>query len=234
MGRFISSFTTYTLEVVVKLASAGGSPVPSFYIYMIDNGIKYTQMGMGMHSSAGSGNPRSRYDTNGYTGANQINYPIDATTSTWVTSRIVVTGTGGSMHSFVNGQYYDFITFAGTDPTASANQIGVGCPNQGVATTVYVDQIKVSSTQEESTQIAPLRVQGETIVSRLGSVSYAGWTFGGSSHDDPVRFVYGGGNMSTYFPYCIPYVSTGHANASPLRIYDNAATYAFLQHPALP
>jgi len=173
---------------------------------------------------------------NGYTTHNDIIHWVDGEYASWHTARIVCAGSGSTAHLFIDGAYYGSSAYgSGTAPTSN-NVIEVVSYAQGVASTFYVDKIRLSSTQEESTIVEPIRINGVDLNARLSSHTYGGTYLvsGSFNSNSGVRFVKGVSEMDSVIPYCLPKVVTGDGTASKVRIRDNSTTYALQGWPALP
>ena len=232
---FGTSFTAHTFQYIAKNAStASNASLERFYAYARDNAGYQNGIALTSWDNTTSRPDLAATIWAGVDTSNTIANWIEGTTSSWITYRTVVTGSGGTAHLFVDGFYFGSVSYgSGTNPSPSyqVNVIELGTYTNNYLVNVYVDKIQLSTTQKEATQTRLVRIQGaDNINARMGSHAYGGAYIVGQLSDQ-IRYKSGRGSFDSIIPYCIPVVSSGHARASDVRIYDNSTTMALEKWP---
>jgi hypothetical protein len=235
-----AGFTTdFTYEIVFKMNDiniAGCEADVEFYA--VNNSDAVISAWHCFNSKQYDGYPHVRIQD--FLAANNIRGYIDAGFTAWHTMRMVV------KNGYATVWYDGLLLYTGlgaiTAPSYSlSKEIGVyvtgdarpyGTPDYsatghpGVTRVLYIDSIKASSTAAEPDVIAPIKIQGQNVVSRIAQKGGTGWIA-----QSPLRYQKTNCKYSTELTYEIPLVTTADTNASKIRIYTGSDTKSLMKLP---
>jgi hypothetical protein len=229
----ISWTTALTYEIVYKLADVNHMGFVSGLEFWGANNSDYFFSSWREFNTAI--NPYPVVKINKY-GGTEISGYYDGSSSSWHTARIV--WNNGYVTIWIDGfLIHDRYNVGTTTAYSTPHQLGIylicltGHADANI--TVYIDNIKASSTAAEPDVVTPIKIQGQNIVSRIAQKGGAGWVA-----QSPLRYQKTNCKFSNNLIYEIPLVDGGDADgvgadslASYVRIYDGTDVKALMKLP---
>jgi len=221
--------TSLTMELVFKINDLAyvGIQGQDVEFFAVNNSDMLCSTWRGINSSYFS------YPT-GFISDKEANHAIqgyiDIGPTTWHTFRMVV------KDSYVTVWYDGLLFYTGLGPMVApsygiAKWMGIYVPigdgaHVGKSRIIYIDSIKASSTAAEPDVIAPIKIHGQNVVSRIAQKGGTGWIA-----QSPLRYQKTNCKYSTELTYEIPLVTTADTNASKIRIYTGSDTKSLMKMP---
>lgn len=215
-----------TIEVVFKIESDVSDTFFDMSVYARDSDRHHLDLRMNYDSDW----PYPYGGIRSYSGAAYITIRsfVDISTSSWHTARVVV------KDDYVTAWVDGYLIYSNYGPSDTAltgftpDTLGIVIHggNEG-AKTFYIDDVKMSSEVEAPSVAAPLKINGENIVSRI----YQPTSRSGFVSQSPLRYLKGNCTYQSTIIHQIPLVATADTNASSVRVYDGSDTKALMKLP---